>query len=132
MRFLKFVAALAVAALVHFAGARLLPDFALAVDLFLLVVALEARHGSPVTGMFAGLAAGLLAGAAGALANSLPIVTLTASPNAIAPGALTVLKALASEHVFNRVQHRRSVRLDRDPVGFTQGGEIERRHDGGH
>ena len=61
MRFLKFVAALAAAALLHFAGARLLPDFSLAVDLFLLVVALEARHGSPLAGMFAGLAAGLLA-----------------------------------------------------------------------
>lgn len=61
MQFLKFVAALAAAALLHFAGARLLPHFSLAVDLFLLVVALEARHGSPLTGMFAGLAAGLLA-----------------------------------------------------------------------
>jgi len=61
VQFLRFVAALAVAALLHFAGARLIPDFALAVDLFLLVVALEARHGNPVTGMFAGLAAGLLA-----------------------------------------------------------------------
>ncbi len=61
MRFLKFVAALAAAALLHFAGARLLPNFSLAVDLFLLVVALEARHGNPVAGMFAGLAAGLLA-----------------------------------------------------------------------
>jgi rod shape-determining protein MreD len=61
VQFLKFVAALAVAALLHFAGARLFPDFALAVDLFLLVVALEARHGNPLTGMFAGLAAGLLA-----------------------------------------------------------------------
>ena len=59
MRFLKFVAALAAAALLHFAGARLLPNFSLAVDLFLLVVALEARHGNPVAGMFAGLAAGL-------------------------------------------------------------------------
>ena len=61
MRFLKFVAALAAAALLHFAGARLLPNFSLAVDLVLLVVALEARHGNPVAGMFAGLAAGLLA-----------------------------------------------------------------------
>ena len=61
MRFLKFVAALAAAALLHFAGARLVPNFSLAVDLFLLVVALEARHGSPLAGMFAGLAAGLLA-----------------------------------------------------------------------
>lgn len=61
MRFAKFVAGLGLAAVLHFAGARLLPNFAQAVDLFLLVVALEARHGSPVSGMFAGLAAGLLA-----------------------------------------------------------------------
>lgn len=61
MRFLKFVAGLALAALLHFAGARVIPDFSQAVDLFLLVVALEARHGSPMAGMFAGLAAGLLA-----------------------------------------------------------------------
>ncbi len=61
MRFLKFVAGLGLAALLHFAGARLIPNFSQAVDLFLLVVALEARHGSPVAGMFAGLAAGLLA-----------------------------------------------------------------------
>lgn len=61
MRFLKFVAGLTIAALLHFAGARLIPNFSQAVDLFLLVVALEARHGSPMAGMFAGLAAGLLA-----------------------------------------------------------------------
>jgi len=42
-------------------------------------------------------AAGLFAGAAGALANSLPVVTLTATPNAIAPGDVTVLKALAAD-----------------------------------
>ena len=61
MRFLRFVAALAAAALLHFAGAHLVPNFSRAVDLFLLVVALEARHGNPLSGMFAGLAAGLLA-----------------------------------------------------------------------
>ena len=61
MRLLKFIAGLALAALLHFVGARLLPDFSQAVDLFLLVVALEARHGRPIAGMFAGLAAGLLA-----------------------------------------------------------------------
>ncbi|MEO8275119.1 MAG: rod shape-determining protein MreD [Thermoanaerobaculia bacterium] len=61
MRLLKFVLGLGLAALLHFAGERLFPHFSQAVDLFLLVAALEARHGSPVSGMFAGLAAGLLA-----------------------------------------------------------------------
>lgn len=61
MQFVRFVLALAAAALLHFAGARLVPGFGLAVDLFLLVAALEARHGNPLAGMFAGLAAGLLA-----------------------------------------------------------------------
>lgn len=63
MRFAKFLGALAAAALLHFAGSRLWPGFPRAVDLFLLVAALEARHGRPAIGMFAGLASGLLADA---------------------------------------------------------------------
>ncbi len=61
MRFVRFIAGLGLATVLHFAGAQLFPNFSQAVDLFLLVVALEARHGSPVAGMFAGLAVGLLA-----------------------------------------------------------------------
>lgn len=58
MRFLKFLGAMAAAALLHFLGSRLWPAFPQAADLFLLVAALEARHGNPATGMFAGLACG--------------------------------------------------------------------------
>jgi rod shape-determining protein MreD len=63
VRLIKFLAALAAAALLHFLGTRLWPGFPRAVDLFLLVAALEARHGRPVAGMFAGLASGLCADA---------------------------------------------------------------------
>lgn len=58
MRFLRFLGALAAAALMHFLGTRLWPAFPQAVDLFLLVAALEARHGHPATGMLAGLSCG--------------------------------------------------------------------------
>ncbi len=61
MRLARFLAALAAAALLHFLGTRIWGSFPRACDLFLLVAALEARHGQPVVGMFAGLAAGLLA-----------------------------------------------------------------------
>jgi len=57
----RFLAGLAAAALVHVVGTHLTPWFPLAVDLFLLVTILEARHGRPVGGMLAGLAAGLAA-----------------------------------------------------------------------
>jgi rod shape-determining protein MreD len=63
VRLARFLGALAVAALFHFIGSRIWPGFPRAIDLFLLVTALEARHGQPVVGMFAGLASGLLADA---------------------------------------------------------------------
>ena len=63
MRLAKFLAGLAAAALLHLAGVGLAPWFPLAADLFLLVAILEARHGRPAGGMFAGLAAGLVADA---------------------------------------------------------------------
>ncbi len=58
MRFARFAGALAAAALLHFVGTALWPRFPQAVDLFLLVVVLEARFGGPLAGMFAGLACG--------------------------------------------------------------------------
>lgn len=61
MAFVKFLAGLAVAALLHLIGTRATPLFPLAVDLFLLTAILEARHGRPLGGMLAGLAAGLAA-----------------------------------------------------------------------
>lgn len=57
----RFLAALAAATLLHFAGVALAPGFVLAADLFLLVTILEARHGRPASGMLAGLVAGLVA-----------------------------------------------------------------------
>lgn len=61
MRLARFLGGLAIAALLHFLGTQIWPAFPRAVDLFLLAAALEARHGRPVAGMFAGLASGLLA-----------------------------------------------------------------------
>ncbi len=61
MRLARFLGALVAAAILHFIGSRIWPGFPRAVDLFLLVAALEARHGQPVIGMFAGLASGLVA-----------------------------------------------------------------------
>lgn len=61
MPFVKFLAGLALAAFLHVVGTRLIPVFPLAVDLFLLAAILEARHGRPLGGIFAGLAAGLAA-----------------------------------------------------------------------
>ena len=63
MRLVRFLAALAAAAVLQFAGTRLWPAFPRAVDLFPLVAMLEARHGRPVSGMFAGMTAGLIADA---------------------------------------------------------------------
>ncbi len=63
MPLLRFVLALAAAALAHFVGARAFAHFPLAVDLFLLVTVLFARSGRPVPAMFAGLAAGWTADA---------------------------------------------------------------------
>ncbi|MFN7942158.1 MAG: rod shape-determining protein MreD [Thermoanaerobaculia bacterium] len=62
-RALAFLAALVVAALVHFAAVTLVPGFPQGVDVFLLVTVLEARRGQPVAGMLAGLAAGGVADA---------------------------------------------------------------------
>jgi rod shape-determining protein MreD len=61
LRLARFLGGLALAALFHFVGTRLWPAMPKAIDLFLLVAALEARHGRPLAGMFAGLASGLLA-----------------------------------------------------------------------
>ena len=71
------------------------------------------------------LAVGLFAGAAGALANSLPIVTLTASPAAIAPGGVTVLKALASDmdgQILKVVFYDGTTNIGEVPLGKPTGG----------
>lgn len=59
----RFAAALAVAALIAVAGARVSPLFPLAVDPFLLVAVVVARSGRPLPAMFGGTAAGWAADA---------------------------------------------------------------------
>ena len=60
MQSLKLLAAIALAALVHFVGVRLWPDFARAVDVFLVVVALHGLRGNSLSGLLVGLLVGLL------------------------------------------------------------------------
>jgi rod shape-determining protein MreD len=60
VRSLKLFAAVLLAALVHFAGVRLWPDFARATDVFLVVVALHGLEGSSLSALFVGLGVGLL------------------------------------------------------------------------
>ena len=60
MRSLKLLATIVLAALVHFAGVRLWPDFARATDVFLVVVALHGLEGSSLSALLVGLVVGLL------------------------------------------------------------------------
>jgi rod shape-determining protein MreD len=57
---LKLLAAVALAALVHFAGTWLWPDFARAIDVFLVVVALHGLEGSSLSALLVGMGVGLL------------------------------------------------------------------------
>jgi rod shape-determining protein MreD len=57
---LKLLAAVALAALVHFAGTWLWPDFARATDVFLVVVALHALEGSSLSALLVGMLVGFL------------------------------------------------------------------------
>ena len=60
MQGLKLFAAIALAALAHFIGVRLWPDFARAVDIFLVVAALYGLRGNSLSGLLVGLVVGLL------------------------------------------------------------------------
>lgn len=60
MQSLKLLATVAFAALVHFVGVRLWPDFARAIDVFLVVVALHGLRGNSLSGLLIGLLVGLL------------------------------------------------------------------------
>jgi rod shape-determining protein MreD len=57
---LKLLAGIVLAALVHFVGVRLWPDFARATDIFLVVVALHGLRGNSLSGLLVGLLVGLL------------------------------------------------------------------------
>ena len=61
MRSLKFAIAVLVAVLLHFLGLRLWPQFALAFDLFLVVVVWNSLGGDTLAGLLGGMAAGLVA-----------------------------------------------------------------------
>lgn len=60
MQSLKLLAAVVLAALVHFAGTWLWPDFARAIDVFLVVVALHGLEGSSLSALLVGMGVGLL------------------------------------------------------------------------
>jgi len=57
---LKLLAAIALAALVHFVGMQLWPGFARVVDVFLVVVVLHGLQGSSLSALLVGLVVGLL------------------------------------------------------------------------
>ena len=57
---LKLLAGIALAALAHFVGMSLFPRFGEAVDVFLVVVALNALRGNSLSGLLVGLLVGLL------------------------------------------------------------------------
>lgn len=60
MTIVRYVAALLVAILVHAAGVWAAAEFALAVDLFLVLTVLYGLRGSSLGGLFGGLGAGLV------------------------------------------------------------------------
>ena len=60
MATLKLLAAIALAALVHFVGMQLWPGFARVVDVFLVVVVLHGLGGSSLSALLVGLVVGLL------------------------------------------------------------------------
>lgn len=59
MRIAKYLAALVAVVLVHVAGVSLVPSFSRAVDLFLVLVVLNALGGDSLAGLLGGFAAGL-------------------------------------------------------------------------
>jgi len=63
MRSLRFAAALVLATLLHVAGIHLFSFFSSTVDLFLIIIVLNALDGDSLAGMLGGMAAGLVADA---------------------------------------------------------------------
>ncbi len=56
----RLILGLAAALLVHLVGSHLFPDFPRVMDVFLVVVALQALSGNSLAGLLVGLAAGLI------------------------------------------------------------------------
>jgi rod shape-determining protein MreD len=57
---LKLILGVGAAVLIHLAGARFFPEFAMVVDVFLVVVALHALSGNSLAALLVGLLVGLL------------------------------------------------------------------------
>jgi cell shape-determining protein MreD len=60
VQILKLFAGIALAALVHFVGMSLWPQFGQVIDVFLIVVALHGLRGNSLSALFVGLLVGLL------------------------------------------------------------------------
>lgn len=60
MQVLKLAATVVLAALAHFVGVRLWPDFVRVVDVFLVVVALQGLRGNSLSGLSVGFLVGML------------------------------------------------------------------------
>lgn len=60
MRVLRFLLGLGLALLVHFIGLQVLPQFPLAIDLFLIVLVFQALDGEALAGLLAGVVVGLV------------------------------------------------------------------------
>lgn len=60
MRTLRFLLGLGIALLVHFVGLQLVPQFPLAVDLFLVVLVFQGIDGDALAGLLAGVVIGLV------------------------------------------------------------------------
>ena len=60
MRILRFLLGLGIALLVHFVGLQLVPQFPLAVDLFLIVLVFQGIDGDALAGLLAGITIGLV------------------------------------------------------------------------
>lgn len=63
MRSLRFAVGLVAGILIHSAGLWLAPHFALAVDVFLVLLVFNGRDGNTLAGMLGGMAAGLVSDA---------------------------------------------------------------------
>lgn len=60
MRILRFFLGLGLALLTHFVGVRLVPQFPLATDLFLVVLVFQGLEGDALAGLLAGVLVGLV------------------------------------------------------------------------
>jgi len=60
LRILRFFLGLGIALLIHFVGLQLVPQFPLAIDLFLVVLVFQGIEGDALAGLLAGIVLGLV------------------------------------------------------------------------